>query len=224
MGDRLGIHGVVDILVMLEDYHQSCRKHAKARAESSSILPLDERGISWDECLRLDTEASVSRVWHCRLADRNSILVAQAQGIVGSSWAWLRPVKRQLLGLLGVCVVLRGLSSVLQKACQGRSRELLWFLPLYEVEKLSWSLSLDTLQSVSREWHCRLADRGSILATREEGDGAAQHGWHQNQSRSDGQEDSETRHVQWTLIGPEEKLLAQGKARIHTSCRSESSN
>ena len=30
--------------------------------------------------------------------------------------------------------------------------------------------------------------------------------------------------VQWTLIGPEEMLLAQGKAGIHTSCRSESSN
>ena len=28
----------------------------------------------------------------------------------------------------------------------------------------------------------------------------------------------------WTLIGPVEMLLAQGKAMIHTSCRSESSN
>ena len=39
-----------------------------------------------------------------------------------------------------------------------------------------------------------------------------------------GQEDSEIHLIKWTLFGPEERLLAQGKARIHTSCRSESSN
>ena len=39
-----------------------------------------------------------------------------------------------------------------------------------------------------------------------------------------GQEDSEFHLIKWTLFGPEERLLAQGKARIHTSCRSESSN
>ena len=39
-----------------------------------------------------------------------------------------------------------------------------------------------------------------------------------------GQEDSEIHLIKWTLFGPEERLLAQGKARIRTSCRSESSN
>ena len=38
------------------------------------------------------------------------------------------------------------------------------------------------------------------------------------------QEDLDIDFVRWTLFGPEEKLLAQGKAMIHTSCRSESSN
>ena len=38
------------------------------------------------------------------------------------------------------------------------------------------------------------------------------------------QEDLEIRWDEWTLVGPEERLLAQGKAMIHTSCRSESSN
>ena len=42
--------------------------------------------------------------------------------------------------------------------------------------------------------------------------------------RVSGQEDLDIDFVRWTLFGPEEKLLAQGKAMIHTSCRIESSN
>ena len=42
MGDHLGIHGVVGSLILLEDCHQSCRKHTKAGASCSNVLPLDE--------------------------------------------------------------------------------------------------------------------------------------------------------------------------------------
>ena len=63
MGDRLGIHGAVDILILLVDCHQSCRKLAKAGADCSSALPLGEVELAEIECLSLDTEARMSQSW-----------------------------------------------------------------------------------------------------------------------------------------------------------------
>ena len=56
MGDRLGIHGVVDILVLLGDCLQSCRKLTKAGSPSSNVLPQNEVEGTEMKSLRLDTE------------------------------------------------------------------------------------------------------------------------------------------------------------------------
>ena len=67
-----GTQGVVDTLVLSEDYHQSCRKLTKAGATCSSVLPLDEVELAEIGCLSLDTDERLSRVELSGLADRCS--------------------------------------------------------------------------------------------------------------------------------------------------------
>ena len=69
MGDRLGIHGVVDILVLLEDCLQSCRKHTKAGSTCSNVLPQNEIERAEIESLRLDMEAGYPTIGACRVKD-----------------------------------------------------------------------------------------------------------------------------------------------------------
>ena len=71
-GGCLGIHGVVDILDLSEDCHQSCRKLTKAGATCSNVLPLDEVELAEIGSLSLDTDERLSRVQASGLADRFS--------------------------------------------------------------------------------------------------------------------------------------------------------
>ena len=69
MGDHLGIHGVVDILDLSEDCHQSCRKLTKSRSKLLLCFTFGWSEMSWDGSLSLDTDARLSRVQPSRLAD-----------------------------------------------------------------------------------------------------------------------------------------------------------
>ena len=74
---------------------------------------------------------------------------------------------------------------------------------------------------MSRVWDCGLTDRDSILGHHEKLMELLSMVDSKHHREVSGQEDSEIHLIKWTLFGPEERLLAQGKARIHTSCRSE---
>ena len=95
-------------------------------------------------------------------------------------------------------------------------------LPLDVVELAEiGSLSLDTDGCLLRVWQCRLADSISILDTKMYG---------KEESCQNKRTTTEVRKTGKFIIlgGPslvlKKGLLAQGKAVIHTSCRSESSN
>ena len=134
MGHRLGIHVVVDILLLSEDLHQSWRKLTKAGARYSNCFTLGWSGNSWDR---------MSQFRHCYKAEWDLVIAGQLAAVLDQVCHQM-PAEQEYRLLADIRKTgnkseLNGSSLILKKGYLHKA--MLRYTPLVEVNQavVAWS-------------------------------------------------------------------------------------